>query len=74
MNKNTIFKIEKSIPIPPHKSTNAKFPILDMKVGDSFEVHSLREATSVRTCFNNRGFKCTIRVQVDGTYRCWRIA
>ena len=44
--KNTEYKIEKNIPIPPsHKSSH--FPLADMEIGDSFLI-SLSKVAAIR--------------------------
>lgn len=71
--------IDKSVPLPPVRG-RGKYPIREMKAGDSFAVpegasQSLRETISQmkRREKSAKGKLFTVRKTPDG-YRCWRTA
>ena len=68
-----MIKIEKNIPIPEHRS---KYPVADMKVGDSFLVEDFSQRGTVVTimcrCTKEHPDRKFATRQVDGGYRCWR--
>lgn len=73
--KNTI-KIDKKVPLPQPRSSSKRYPLADMKVGDSFwvpaeEVNSARSAASQHGARNNKKF--TTRAEDDGL-RVWRVS
>lgn len=70
------FKIEKGIPAPAAK-TSRRWPFADMKVGDSVVIPAEKVMAARNTaCMfgKNRGWKFTVRLQEDGTARCWRLS
>ena len=72
---NYAFKIEKGVPLSVRAKT--AFPLDDMEVGDSFPCDSptadrLRPACHMHKLRTGKTF--TVRKQVDGSYRCWRLA
>ena len=71
---NTIFHIEKGVPIPEYHGTS-KFPLLDMEVGDSF-VAPLSDRKALQNAITrihkkNRTFKFITRT-VNGRGRAGR--
>ena len=66
-------KIEKNVPM---FGLYSKYPLAEMKVGDSFAIpvgkHDSVRAQSQKR--NKSNAKFSIRKLADGTYRCWRIA
>lgn len=74
---NMTVKIDSNVPFPSvQKRKTAKWPFPDMNVGDSFEFASENRASISASCtyYSKRlGRKYATR-NVDGVYRCWRIA
>ena len=64
-----IIKIEKGVPLPERRS---KYPVLEMEVGDSVVLKTLKRVCSMRVSAEREGIKLTARRQEDGTYRVWR--
>jgi hypothetical protein len=77
-----IFKIEKDVPTPVHKSKGwSIYPFKEMEVGDSFSAgkYDKRKANAIRSCMYNflksnnlTDRKYTVRERND-ELRCWRI-
>jgi len=79
------YKIEKNISLTRKKGRIKKydFPLEDMEVGDSFQIHGdvrsvdrklmLTQYQSVFTQAKCRGIKVTSRTQSDGSIRIWRV-
>lgn len=77
------FKIEKRVPLVGFKQREgygrvSKYPMLKLRVGDSFAIEDARTAKLVRAaCWALRKswpeYNFTVRQMTDGTYRCWRI-
>ncbi len=71
------YKVDKDIPIPPARSTLARYPFADMEPGDTFAVPA-EENKKVRLAAHSYGKRhgkaFTIRRQEDGTVRVWRTA
>lgn len=70
-------KIEKGVPLPPSRrgwSSDAKYPLAEMDVGDSIWLPLRQSSASARAISRGKklGFKFTTRGEGDGT-RVWRI-
>ena len=63
------FKIEKGVPLRPKFG---KYPLREMKIGDSFFVPDVSARTSIYSCARNAKVKVTARREGDGM-RVWRI-
>lgn len=81
-----MFTIETNIPLPartnPNAGTNAKYPLADMLVGDSFlypaepaTLADRRRLSSALASYSSRhkDVKFAVRT-VDGGLRVWRVA
>ena len=75
------YKIDKNVPIPESNLRGSKYPIREMKVGDSFylesegEVKGARDAALKHIKRQKNGYKdwdYTTRKDGDG-YRLWRV-
>ena len=72
-----MFELSDDFEVPPGCSGGAKrkFPLYEMKVGQSFEV-PLENLNSVRgvaqRLAREQGKKFTVRKMPDNTHRCWR--
>ena len=71
------YKIEKGIPMTkPRAIRERKYPIREMKVGDSFLIPEKdliqSQSQSVRTIASENGYKVAVR-KVDGGVRVWRV-
>jgi hypothetical protein len=76
---NTIFKIEKNVPVPIWMT--GKYPLGDMEIGDSFsipdpDIVELRRVRAAACAFGKR-VERLYSVRKDpkkpGSYRCWRV-
>jgi len=73
--KRGVIAIDRDIPVPPPRR---KYPIYDLKVGESFAVPADKAPSFggiihyCRSKFPKRRFRYS--AQADGTYRLWRIA
>lgn len=69
-------KIDKRVPLPaPRPQRERKYPLREMKVGDSFLIptpSAKNLAQSVRNCAKGYGFKVAMRT-VAGGVRFWRV-
>jgi hypothetical protein len=71
------FPIEKDIPLPP-RNRNGKYPLPDMKIGDSFLVpkDSIKNENNLRTtiCKYAKSIHVTVTVRaVPDGWRVWRV-
>ena len=71
------YKIEKNISLTRKKARIKKydFPLEDMEVGDSFQIHGDARSPEYSSVFKQakyRGIKVTSRTQNDGSIRIWR--
>lgn len=74
---NGEFKIEKEIPIPDFAFSRSKYPLKDMKIGDSFFVSSESLNGARSSCYNfskiHKDYKFITRKENDGC-RVWRVS
>ena len=67
-------KIDKNVPIPHrHNERIKKYPIADMKVGDSILINR-KSRESVYYQRAKTGFVFTMRKEGKDKYRIWRVA
>lgn len=66
---NGAIKIEKGVQMPQR----AKYPLAEMKIGDSFVIPAGNKTNPHQLAFHHR-MKVETRVQPDGSRRVWRIA
>lgn len=64
--------LEKNIPLPNLKTKPFKYPMKDMKIGDSFTTYG-KSGNAVRGCAVNIGIKIITRRISDDKIRVWRI-
>lgn len=74
------FQISSEYPMPPAtRGRGRKYPLKDLNIGQSFEVHGLREIQNLRSSVQYakrtycEGMKFTIRSTGNNSARCWRI-
>ena len=71
------FKIEKNVPIPPRRGRRSKYPVANLKPGESFLVPNgtFKKAQSVVSTLyaaaKRNGVKVSVRVMDEGV-RVWR--
>jgi hypothetical protein len=74
--EKSMFKIEKDVPIPA-EYTRKKYPLGDLKIGDSFLIPKDKAPTNMSASLAPQvarlSIKITIRKQPNGDYRVWRI-
>ena len=70
------FKIEKGVPMTaPSRDRSGKWKDLlgQMEVGDSVQLDSQTQATSIRNTAKRMGLLVRCQQQDDGSFRAWRI-
>ena len=70
------FKIEKGVPMTaPSRDRSGKWKDLlgQMEVGDSVQLESQTQATSIRNTAKRMGLLVRCQQQDDGSFRAWRI-
>jgi len=70
------FKIEKGVPMTaPSRDRSGKWKDLlgKMEVGDSVQLESQTQATSIRNTAKRMGLIVRCQQQEDGSFRAWRI-
>lgn len=73
------FKIEKNVPIPPRRGRRSKYPVADLKTGESFLVPNgtfKKTQSVVSTLYaaaKRNDVKVSVRVMPEGV-RVWRTA
>jgi hypothetical protein len=74
-----VIEIEKGIPLPPAGTgshPNRKYPLTEMKIGDSFLIQKGNQG-SIRSHMTRQGRllgrSFSVRQQTDGSFRCWRV-
>lgn len=70
------FKIERGVLMPSRRSTESKYPFLELEIGDSFFVpEDANKDNNIRASAHSVGFrnskKFSVR-KVDGGFRVWR--
>jgi hypothetical protein len=71
-----MFKIEKGVPMTaPSRDRSGKWKDLlgQMEVGDSVQLDSQTQATSIRNTAKRMGLLVRCQQQDDGSFRAWRI-
>ena len=84
--KQRTFKVVKGKKMPRRRTTNNKYPFIDMEVGDCFKVrkevgicinvkaNGVRTAGRMWSCRNNKRFKISVRKHSSEKYiTVWRI-
>lgn len=69
-------KIEKGVPIPPVRAQYVRYPLLDMKKGDSFTIPAewrTRVSVAATKLKRKHGLVFTVRRISETEARCWRI-
>lgn len=70
------FKIEKGVPMTaPSRDRSGRWKDLlgQMEVGDSVQLDSQTQATSIRNTAKRMGLLVRCQQQDDGSFRAWRI-
>ncbi len=71
-----MFKIEKGVPMTaPSRDRSGKWKDLlgQMEVGDSVQLDSQTQATSIRNTAKRMGMQVRCQQQEDESFRAWRI-
>ena len=71
-----MFKIEKGVPMTaPSRDRSGRWKDLlrQMEVGDSVQLESQTQATSIRNTAKRMGLLVRYQQQDDGSFRAWRI-
>lgn len=76
-NNNGEFKIETGIPIPGFGVGSSKYPLVEMKIGDSFFVSNESSSGARSSCSNlskkHKEYKFITRKETGGC-RIWRVS
>lgn len=71
------YKIEKNVPIPPRRGRRSKYPVAELKTGESFLVpqgtfkKSQSVVSTLYAAAKRAGVKVSVRIMDDGV-RVWR--
>ena len=71
-----MFKIEKGVPMTaPSRDRSGKWKDLlgQMEVGDSVQLESQTQATSIRNTAKRMGMQVRCQQQEDESFRAWRV-
>jgi len=72
---DTLFVIEKDVPLPPRNTVSSAYPFEQMSVGDSFAIRSPRYKSCSQAARKLKPqYTFSFRKISSTHYRCWRIA